>query len=101
MYANHRKSHFGGIHYIATIIDSFGRAGGFEHIKAYFANIASGKVSSTIEHLGHIMVFLSRTMPFWHREFLCTQMDTFTEMFLGVLGTKQASNPLNQAHTRI
>ena len=89
MYANHRKHHFGGINYIATIIDSFGRAGGFEQITAFFASIAAGKISSTIEHIAHIVVFLSRTMPFWHREFLCTQMESFIDTFLGVLGTKQ------------
>ena len=47
-----------------------------------------------------MMVFLARTMPFWHREFLCTQLSVFSDKFLAAMATRKNSNPLNQPHER-
>ena len=38
-YANHRKNFYGGVQYVAAIIDHFGHAGGFSHILSFFDRV--------------------------------------------------------------
>jgi len=99
-YGNYRKSHYGGIRYIGTIVDDFGLRNGFTHVLSFFEKIKQGEFKANVEHLCYVLVFLARTLPFWTREFMCTKMNFFNEAFLGAISTRKSSNPLNQAHTR-
>lgn len=86
--------------YVATIIDDFGLNNGFNHILNLFESIRQGHLKTSVEHIGHIIVFLARTLPLWTREFMCTQQAKFVEAILGAVGTNEASNPLKAVHTR-
>ena len=87
-YGSARKNHYGGIKYVklpndnnfrhvGTIIDEFGLNNGFNNILRFMAQIKNGDLKVSVEHLGLVMVFLARTMPFWTREFMCTQIEMF------------------------
>ena len=97
-YGSARKNHYGGIKYVGTIIDEFGLNNGFNNILRFMAQIKNGELKVSVEHLGLVMVFLARTLPFWTREFMCTQIEMFNQAFVTAIGTKEASNPLNQPH---
>lgn len=71
-YGRERKNHYGGIKYVGTIIDEFGLNNGFGNILKFMAQIKNGDLKVSVEHLGLVMVFLARTLPFWTREFMCT-----------------------------
>ena len=70
-YAVHREGSSAGIKHFANFVDEFGHKGGFESIITFFNEVASGKVVATLEHLGLVLAFLSRTMALWTRHFLC------------------------------
>lgn len=74
-FANARKvQFFGGIKYFATMIDDFGSAGGFGRILVLFDQIKEGLYKISVEHISLIVTFLANTMPFWTREFMCTEI---------------------------
>ena len=81
VYARDRKTQFGGIKFIGTILDDFGRRGGFDKIMSMFDLITTGKLKVTVEHISFVMIFLATSLPFWTREFMCTNMYTFVEKF--------------------
>lgn len=94
-YARDRKSQFGGIKFMGTIFDDFGLKGGYNKILQIFEQIATGRFKTSVEHVNFLIAFLATSMPFWSREFMCTHIETFVEKFQAVMGTAEATNPLN------
>ena len=99
-YCNNREDSFGGIKYVAKILDDFGQAGGFDNILAFFDRVASGEEKTCVEHIGNLMTFLSGSLMYWTREFMSRNMETIVEKFLAMMRTEKASNPLNMAFTK-
>lgn len=100
-YGNHRKAHYGGVKYIGTMVDQFGLKHGFDYIYEFLRKIETGELKTSIEHISYVVVFLARTLPFWTREFMCTNMNKMVDRFLAAVGTNEASNPLVQAHSKV
>lgn len=52
-----------------------------------FDQITSGQLKTTVEHISFVMIFLATSLPFWTREFMCTEMQNFVEKFQAAMGT--------------
>ena len=99
-YAVHREGSSAGIKHFANFVDEFGHKGGFERILDFFNQVASGKVVASLEHLGLVLAFLSRTMPLWPRHFMCYYMKRVDQAYLGALAAEGKGSPFSVTVTR-
>lgn len=99
-YAVPRDGTCAGIKHFANFVDEFGHKGGFEDIVNYFERVAGGKVPATLEHLGLVLAFLSRTMPLWTRHFMCSYIKRVDQAYLAALGAEGKGAPFGVAVTR-
>ena len=66
-FSSPRSSYFSKFEIISDALNIFGAANGFEAIVKNLKEASVGKIQLTLSTLNSYCLFLSSTMPLWHR----------------------------------